>query len=99
MSRLTRGGTAGSVSRDHILRRECGQGNINFLCLADHEQDCQPYPFDLYSPIYYETIHKNAELALHLKIERRESERDGKILRDVRQDGNFAIGGIGNLAR
>ena len=48
MSRLTRDGTAGEpVSRDRILRREQrGQGNINFLCSADHEQDCQPYPVD-----------------------------------------------------
>ena len=25
--------------------------------------------------------------------------RDGKIVRDHRQDGNVAVGGIGNLAR
>ena len=30
MSRLTRDGTAEPVSRDQILRRERGQGNINF---------------------------------------------------------------------
>ena len=31
-----------------ILRRDRGQENINFPCLADHEQDCdwQPYPVD-----------------------------------------------------
>ena len=39
MSRLTRDGTAEPVSRDQILRHERGQGNINFLCSADHEQD------------------------------------------------------------
>ena len=33
------------------------------------------------------------------KIVRRELGRDGKILRDHRQDGNVAVGGIGNLAR
>ena len=51
MSRLTRDGTAEPVSRDRILRRERGQGNINFSCSADHEQDWQPYPVDPYS--YY----------------------------------------------
>ena len=39
MSRLTRDGTAEPVSRDQILRHERGQGNINFPCSADHEQD------------------------------------------------------------
>ena len=39
MSRLTRDGTAEPVSRDQILRHARGQGNINFLCSADHEQD------------------------------------------------------------
>ena len=48
MSRLTRDGTAEPVSRDHILRRERGQGNINFPCSADHVQDWQPYPVDPY---------------------------------------------------
>ena len=46
MSRLTRDGTAESVSRDQILRRERGQGNIHFPCSADYEQDWQPYPVD-----------------------------------------------------
>ena len=51
MSTLTRDGTAEPVSRDQILRRERGQGNINFPCSADHEhQDWQPYPVD---PYYY----------------------------------------------
>ena len=37
------------VSRDQILRRERGQGNIHFPFSADHEQDWQPYfPFDPY---------------------------------------------------
>ena len=44
MSRLTRVGTAEPVSRDQILRHVRGQGNINFPCSADHEQDWQPYP-------------------------------------------------------
>ena len=49
MSRLTREGTAEPVSRDQILRRERGQGNIHFRCSADHEQDWQPYPVDPYT--------------------------------------------------
>ena len=49
MSRLTRDGIAETVSRDQILRHERGQGNIHFPCSADHEQDWQPYPVDLYS--------------------------------------------------
>ena len=46
MSRLTRDRTAEPVSRDQILRRERGQGNIHISCSADHEQDWQFYPFD-----------------------------------------------------
>ena len=51
MSRLTRDGTAEPVSRDQILRRERGQGNVDFPCSADHdEQDwLLPYPVDLYT--------------------------------------------------
>ena len=60
MSRLTRDGTAEPVSRDQILRRECGQGNnINFPCSADHEQDWQPYPVDPYSCYNVMTTHTN----------------------------------------
>ena len=51
MSRLTRDGTAEPVSRDQILRHARGQGNIHFPCSADHEQDWQLYPVDLYSAI------------------------------------------------
>ena len=46
MGRLARDGTAEPVSRDQTLRRERGQGYINFPCSADHEQDWQPYPVD-----------------------------------------------------
>ena len=49
MSRLTQDGTAELVSRDQTLRRERGQGSINFPCSADHVQDWQPCPVDLYS--------------------------------------------------
>ena len=52
MSRLTRDGTTEPVSRDQIVRHVRGQGNINFPCSADHEQDWQPYPVDPYSAIY-----------------------------------------------
>ena len=51
------GGTVELVSRDQILRRERGQGNIQFLCSADHEQDWQPYPVDPYSCLYVLTMH------------------------------------------
>ena len=51
MTRLTRDGTAEPVSRDQILRHARGQGNVNFPCSADHEQDWQPYPVDPYSAI------------------------------------------------
>ena len=45
-------GTVGASSlRDQILRRERGQGNTNFPCLADHEQDWQPYPVDPYPAV------------------------------------------------
>ena len=49
MSRLTQDGTAKLVSRDQMLRRERGQGNIHSLCSADHEQVWQSYPVDPYS--------------------------------------------------
>ena len=49
MSKLTRDGTAEPVSRDQMLRRERGQGNVHFCVSADHEQDWQTYPVDPYS--------------------------------------------------
>ena len=39
MSRLTRDRTTEPVSREQILKRERGQGNIIFLCSANHDQD------------------------------------------------------------
>ena len=45
------GRTAEPVSRDQTLRHLRGQGNIHSPCSADHEQDWQPYPVDLYSAI------------------------------------------------
>ena len=53
MSRLTRDGTAGPVSRGQILRRERGQGINRFPCSVDHEQDWPPYPVDPYSYYIY----------------------------------------------
>ena len=52
MSRLTRDGTAESVSRDQIIRRKRGQGKKHSPRLADHEQDWQPYPVDPCSAMY-----------------------------------------------
>ena len=52
--RLTQDGTAELVSRDQILRHVRGQGNIHFLCSADHDQDWQPYPVDPSSAICYD---------------------------------------------
>ena len=51
MSKLTRDGAPEPVSRNQILRRERGQGNINFLFLADHKPDWQMYRVDPY-PCY-----------------------------------------------
>ena len=48
-SRLTRDGTAETVSLDQILRREWGQGNAHLPCSVDHGQDWQSYPVDPYS--------------------------------------------------
>ena len=52
MGRLARDGTAEPVSRGQILRRLRGQGIVHFLYSADHEQDWQPNPVDLYSCFY-----------------------------------------------
>ena len=51
MSRLTRDGTAETVSRDQILSREREQENAYFPCSAENEQDWQPSPVDLYSAL------------------------------------------------
>ena len=57
MSRVTRDGTAEPASQDQILRRERGQGNNDFSCPADHEQDWQPYPVEYFPLLYVMTIH------------------------------------------
>ena len=66
MSRLTRDGTAESVSRDQILRHARGQGNVHFPCSADHGQDWQPYPVDPYSAICddHTYIHTRSRMSL-----------------------------------
>ena len=66
MIRLTRDGTAELVSRDQILRHAREQGNVNFPCSADHEQDWQPHPVDPYSAICddHTYIHNGAAILL-----------------------------------
>ena len=69
MNRLTRDGTAEPVSRgDQILRRDRGQGNINFPCSTYHEQDSQPYPVDPYHAICddYTYIHTYIHTCIYL---------------------------------
>ena len=61
MGRLTRDETAEPVSRDQILRRERGQGNIIFTCSADHEQDWQPYPVGPYSGFMCDHTYKGVQ--------------------------------------
>ena len=56
MSKLTRDETAESVSRDQILRRARGQGNIHVPCSADHEQHWQLYPVDPFSSAFSEDL-------------------------------------------
>ena len=56
MSKPTRDGTAGPVSRDQILRRERGQENTHFPCSVDRVQDWQPYPVDSYYFAIYATM-------------------------------------------
>ena len=45
-----------------------GQGNINFSCSADREQDWQPYPVDL---LYVMTIHTYTYINRHAEIPNR----------------------------
>ena len=44
-SRLTREGTAETVSQDQTLRRERAQGNLHFPCPVDLEQDWQQFSY------------------------------------------------------
>ena len=62
IGRLTRDGTAEPISRDQILRRrERGQGNINFPCSADHDQDWQPFRLLIHTCIRDYCINNNGE--------------------------------------
>ena len=84
MSRLTRDGTAEPVSRDKILRHARGQGNINFPCSADHEQDWQPYPVDPYSAIcddhtYIHTTAKHSSIGRGILLNREECEHGSNL--------------------
>ena len=54
--------SAEPISRDQILRRERGQGNINISCSAGNEQDWQPYAVD---PLHVKN-NKNNSLNLSL---------------------------------
>ena len=65
MSRLTRDGTAEAVSRDQILRRVRGQGNIHFPYSTDHEQDWQPYPVDPFSAICDDQTYIPGTVGMH----------------------------------
>ena len=66
MSRLTRDGTAEPISGDQILRHARGQGDINFPCSADHEQDWQLYPVDPYSAICDDHTYKHKYICSEL---------------------------------
>ena len=57
MSRLTRDGTAKSVSRNQIFRREREQGN--FPWSADHVNRIGNLPVDLYSAAYDDNNNNN----------------------------------------
>ena len=78
MSRLTRDGTTKSVSRDQILRREGGQGNINFPCSGDQEQDWQPYLVDPYSAICDDHTYKHI-MAIQSEVASREISKPASI--------------------
>ena len=85
MSRLTRDGTTETVSRDQIFRHVHGQGNSNFPCSADHEQDWQPYPVDPYSTIYDD--HKYIHTYIHTCCTPEIQPEDGDEQADAGRDG------------
>ena len=90
-NRLTRDGTAEPVSRGQILRHARGQGNINFPCSADYEQDWRPYPVDPYSAKCddhtYNTIYRVEDCPLRRVLQqgfRRSSAQNRGLGGDVR---------------
>ena len=63
MSRLTRDGTAESVSREtKFSGARTGTAGIHFPCSADHEHDWQPYPVDSYSAICDDHIYMHLSM-------------------------------------
>ena len=68
MIRLTQDGTAKPVSRDQILRRERGQGNIHSLCSSDHEQVWQFYPVGPYSDDFTYILYLYIQQYLYIYI-------------------------------
>ena len=62
MSRLTRDGTAEPVSETKFSGANADRELFHFPCSADHGQDWQPYPVDLYSCYMcdHTYIHKSA---------------------------------------
>ena len=72
MSSLTRDGTPEPTSRDQILRREQGGGNINFPCSSYREEDWQPYPVGPYSAIildiYLRRVIVQRKIWTHLNV-------------------------------
>ena len=88
---MTRDGTVESISRDQILRRERGQGKIQYLWfLAVHEQDWQPYPVDPYSAISNDHTYILADdgiYILHAAIARIHP----RLFRDREYSGRWAV--------
>ena len=68
INRLTRDGAAEPVSRDQMRKQD--QGNISFPCSANHEQDWQPYPVDLYSATCrdHTYIHTYIHIYIHVRV-------------------------------
>ena len=65
MSRLTRDGTLPNPSREtKFSGANKARENMSFSCSADHEQDWQPYPVDLYSCYnrYVRTIQSDKDI-------------------------------------
>ena len=86
LSRLTRDGTAATVSQDHsFLKRERGQTGIFFFfffsCPPDHEQDRQPYPVILYSAINHNHLHTNGDREISISPVQLTTSRVGNLTR------------------
>ena len=75
MSWLTPDETAESVARYQILRNVWGQGKKRFPCLADYEQDWQPYR-STPNLLHVRTIH-NTKFSLGVENEQADAGRHG----------------------